>query len=545
MKGRQAWRRWARGVAGQPGLAVALAAGLGAVVLGLNLGGYHVLDPNESKHAEIAREMFASGRWLAPTVNFEPYHDKPGLLYMLVSVCYALFGVSEGAARIVPAVAAWAGLLAVFVAGAARAPWEAVAAAREATRPCAEGLLAVALLVSCPFYVLLGRFLSPDALLSTLLAFVVLFLARWCERPVGAAGVWPMWVALGLAVLVKGPVALVLLAPAFAWALAAGEVTLAELSPWRGAVLALAIVALWVAPTLVWHPDYLADFLWRHNVVRYLEADNALHPHPLWFFVPVLAGALMPWSLGVPAAPAAAWRRGGADRVMVVFVVWVVVFFSLSSGKLATYIAPTLPVAAVLVARWLLEATPDSALALCLRLQALACALAPVAAAVAALVEIDIPVWNALVFVPAAVGAAIAGLGTMAERRPLRAQLVLCAATTLSLVLFHVVAAPAVGRAMSDADLAEAALAHGRPERMVAYRLRPYSFQFYTGWPMIYASPPQSRSKEYAQALADADPVLVLTKDQGERLAELDALGSGRPLEVLATNGRHLLLIGR
>src|SRR5947208_13340062 len=66
---------------------------------------FRLLEPDEGRYAEIAREMFVRGDWVVPHLQGEPYLDKPPLLYWLVVLTYKLFGVHAWAARLVPALA--------------------------------------------------------------------------------------------------------------------------------------------------------------------------------------------------------------------------------------------------------------------------------------------------------------------------------------------------------------------------------------------------------------------------------------------------------
>ena len=86
----------------------------GLLLLNLN---YPLLKPDEYRYAEIGREMLASGDWLVPRLNREPYLDKPPLYYWLTSISYWLFGFTEWAARLVPACAAFLTILATYVFG--------------------------------------------------------------------------------------------------------------------------------------------------------------------------------------------------------------------------------------------------------------------------------------------------------------------------------------------------------------------------------------------------------------------------------------------
>ncbi|MEM9369429.1 MAG: glycosyltransferase, partial [Planctomycetota bacterium] len=86
--------------------------GMTCVFLLSNLG-YPLIDPDETRYAEIPREMLVSGDWILPTLNFKTYYDKPPLLYWLVASSFSVFGVHEWSARLVPAFAALGTLLLV------------------------------------------------------------------------------------------------------------------------------------------------------------------------------------------------------------------------------------------------------------------------------------------------------------------------------------------------------------------------------------------------------------------------------------------------
>src|SRR5437588_1188385 len=66
---------------------------------------FYLFEPDESRYAEIPREMLQRGEWVVPYLQGEPYLDKPPLLYWLIEASYMLFGVRVWAARLVPALA--------------------------------------------------------------------------------------------------------------------------------------------------------------------------------------------------------------------------------------------------------------------------------------------------------------------------------------------------------------------------------------------------------------------------------------------------------
>ena len=74
----------------------------------------HLLAVDETRYISVAWEMWLRGDLLVPHLNGEPYDHKPPLLFWLIQLAWELFGVSEMAARLVPAFAGLAGALLVM-----------------------------------------------------------------------------------------------------------------------------------------------------------------------------------------------------------------------------------------------------------------------------------------------------------------------------------------------------------------------------------------------------------------------------------------------
>ena len=63
---------------------------------------------DETRYLTVAWEMFSHHNWLLPTLNFEPYHHKPPLLFWLIMSVWSIFGVSQVSAMVVPHLIAFA-----------------------------------------------------------------------------------------------------------------------------------------------------------------------------------------------------------------------------------------------------------------------------------------------------------------------------------------------------------------------------------------------------------------------------------------------------
>jgi 4-amino-4-deoxy-L-arabinose transferase-like glycosyltransferase len=308
----------------------------GLVLFFLRLGVPGLMDPDEGRYAEIAREMLLFKDWLIPHLNLLPYLEKPPLVYWLTSVSFATFGLNEWAARLPSALAALAGVYLAF--GLGRVLWGE-----------RQGFWGAMVLATCGGYIILARLLTLDMVFTFFLNLSIAlgYLALSRERRY----LWPWaYLALALAVLVKGPVALVL--AGLIWGTAAflrgKEAVYALIPPVSWALLA--VVALpWFIYVAWQFPEFPHFFLWEQHVTRYLSGVS-FHAKPWWYFGPVLLGLLLPWSGLVPWALARRTSIDPGDRLfLMIWVGVILVFFSISRGKLPTYILPALLPLALLV----------------------------------------------------------------------------------------------------------------------------------------------------------------------------------------------------
>ena len=323
------------------GLAV---VALAALLLGTSLGRLDLLNPDEGRHAEIAREMLASGHYVTPYLHGQPYGDKPVLFHWMVAASLACFGANAAAARLPSVLAAL--LVVALVARGLGDPRE-----RGASR------VAALLLATTPAFVALGRFVIIDMTLAATLTVALLGLGRWWLAPHPRVGSpWIFYAALGVGCLAKGPVALVLgfgVAAAF-WIVDRERPSLGELRPLAGTALVLAVAAPWYLAAWFDRPEYVTGFLGDHNIGRFLGAGGFTHREPWYYYLIAVPLALLPWSVGLPRAVVDAARSASGDRQSRFLLCWigvVVAFFSLSTTKLLTYALPAFPAFALLVGR--------------------------------------------------------------------------------------------------------------------------------------------------------------------------------------------------
>jgi len=313
---------------------------VGLVLLFYRLGTPGLMDPDEGRYAEIAREFFVLKDWLIPHLNSLPYLEKPPLVYWLTAVCFKVLGFTETAARLPSALSGVAGVFLAY--GLGRALWGS-----------GTGVLGALVLATTAGYVALGRILTLDMTFALFLNLGVGlgYLALSRERP--RLWLWA-YLALALAVLAKGPVALVL--AGLIWGLG----IVAQRRSWRLLInlkgwLLLAVVALpWFVYVQWRYPEFFRFFILEQHFERFLTP--AIHPEPLWYYGPVLLGLLLPWTWLLPWVLQGEGRWRDPDfRFLVIWAGVVVVFFSLSRGKLVPYILPALLPLALLVGQGLAQ----------------------------------------------------------------------------------------------------------------------------------------------------------------------------------------------
>jgi 4-amino-4-deoxy-L-arabinose transferase-like glycosyltransferase len=306
-------------------------------------------NPDEGRYAEIPREMLVSGNWITPHLNGLAYLEKPPLQYWATALTYQLFGVSEWTARLWTLLAAWLDVALVYC--FARRVW----GSRVAT-------IAAALLASSVLHFAMGQILTLDMaftmlLTATLCSFCIAQVTRDSAPAVSGRWMLATWLLLGFAVLTKG-IAAVLITGAVLSIYVVWQrdwTVLRTLRPIAGVILFLIVTAPWFIQVSRANPDFLQFFFVREHFERYLT-DVEQRIEPWWYFIAVFVIGALPWLPQMANALLRGWRasvpRGQFDvqRLLWIWCVFILVFFSLSSSKLSPYILPMFPPLVLLAA---------------------------------------------------------------------------------------------------------------------------------------------------------------------------------------------------
>ena len=430
-----------------------LVSGLWLILVAAALLTRPPLPVDETRYLAVAWEMWQGGDWLVPHLNGAPYSHKPPLLFWLINLGWALFGVSEVWARLV---APLFGLGSLFLTAAlARRLW-----------PEDPGvpLMAPLILVGSVFWAAFTTLTMFDMILAFATLMGLLGVARAWRR-----GGWGGWVllgaAIGMGVLAKGPAILVhtlpvaLLAPLWTLGPPPGgwKVWYARLAAalGMGALIALA----WAAPAALFGGEaYRKAILWGQTAGRMV--NSFAHGQPPWWYLAVLPPMLLPWllwpSLWRALGGFGAARADAGVRFCLAWFVPALATFSLISGKQLHYLLPVFPALALLMA--VLMARRDGPPGGDQRIPAgVIAVLAAAAALAAALGEgIGLPPWTGavapawmLLAVAAAVIAALVPAGGLWKRMA-----VLTCMTVALVVSVHLAARPLLAAAFDLRPLA-------------------------------------------------------------------------------------------
>ncbi|PAW67672.1 MAG: hypothetical protein B9S34_04755 [Opitutia bacterium Tous-C1TDCM] len=337
-----------------------LLLGFGLLYLFL-LGRLPLANPDESRYAEIPREMLARGDWVRPYLNDVPYFEKPPLVYWTVGLARTLFGPGEFAARLTPALFGLGGVLLLYAAGRSFAGRRA-------------GLLAAAVLGTSLLYFGLARILLLDMAVSVLMSATLVCFWLGVREPAGRKRqllFLGLYASAALATLAKGLIGFLIPgAVMFLWLLIFNQ--WARLRPLHlptGIALFLALAAPWHVLAALRHPEWAQFYFVQEHWERFTSTGH-LREEPVWFFGPVLLLGLMPWTGFLPAALreslAGGWARRKENADAWFFVTWaafIVLFFTKSQSKLIPYILPALPPLALLVGAWLARRWDEGAAA--------------------------------------------------------------------------------------------------------------------------------------------------------------------------------------
>ncbi len=344
--------------------------------------------------------MIEANDFLNPTFNYLPRFNKPVLSYWIVAAFYQVFGVSVAAQRFAIALGALITIGCAFVLGrlagigdsgsgmhdsqsGIQDPRSGIQDPRSGIQdprsgisdqgsgirdpgirdpgirdpgirdPLGAGLWSAAGLAAAPRLVMFARRIFIDIWITAFMSLTLVCFAL-SERYPARRRLFLvlMYVAIGLGVLTKGPVAIALPALSFGLYLAARRELrrVTRMMIPLGVLIVAVIVVPWYAALYHEHGwTYIRSFLISENVERFTSGFGVRQHRGPWFYLPIVLSDPFPWSILLPCAAVAAWRtRTRIETLLWCWIAAIVGFFSLSAGKQDLYIFPIVSAVAAL-----------------------------------------------------------------------------------------------------------------------------------------------------------------------------------------------------
>ena len=297
------------------------------------LGHVHLFDWDEINFAECAREMIVSKDYLRAQIDFMPFWEKPPLFIWLQVAAMKIFGIGAYAARFPNALTGVITLVTIFYIGK-----------RVANEKMATWWVLLYAATWLPHFYFKSGIIDPTFNLFIFLAFFQFHLLRFSQQKILHALLSGIF--LGLAVLTKGPVAILVALIAFVTYIIANR----GLNGYKlQHLIAIAICAS--LPMLLWLGAAVAAYgatygkWFVHEFISYqvrlFSTEDADHGGPFYYhFVVLLIGCF----------PASAFLFGYSKkklndsvqqqdftRLMWIFFWVVLILFSIVKTKIVHY----------------------------------------------------------------------------------------------------------------------------------------------------------------------------------------------------------------
>ncbi|MCD6459179.1 glycosyltransferase family 39 protein [bacterium] len=301
------------------------------------LGERSLYNPDEGRYAEIAKEMVLRNDFIEPRLYNVDYLAKPILFYWLLIVSFKLFGITELTARLVPALFGFLGILITY--------WFVNRKINQKAAVYSSLIMATNF-----WYLQVGRFLVIDMVFTffILCSLIFFYSAITAEKEKSFFYIL-FYISLAFAFLAKGFACFFLTGiPIGFYLLFTKQIKKSSQLKYHffGITVFLALIGIWMIQISIREPDFLKSFIIHEHLKRFMSNDYE-HQRPFYFFLLLVPLFCSPWTffIGPLKQFFSNWKNKNSDLklFLVLCVLGIISFFSISKTKLPTYCLPVLP----------------------------------------------------------------------------------------------------------------------------------------------------------------------------------------------------------
>lgn len=302
-----------------------------------------LMEPDEGRYSAIPSAMNATGDYVTPRLKEVVYFEKPPLAYWATAIAFRIFGENEFSSRLFAALCAWGCIILTYRMGMF-------------FHDTRTGLYAGAVLTTFLYHAAIGRINILDIPLAFFVCVAIWsgfrYLASTERRKIR---LYLLYIFSALAFLTKGLIGIVFpFGVVIVWLVISRRWrdTFALFSP-LGILLFAAITMPWLILVQKANPDFFRFFFIQEHLLRYA---TRMHDHyqPFYYYLPIILAGTLPWCAFLPEALRGIRKNAGIifggveKRFLLVWICFILIFFSISLSKLIPYIAPIfLPIALI------------------------------------------------------------------------------------------------------------------------------------------------------------------------------------------------------
>jgi len=318
-------------------------------------------DSTEARYAEIARIMAETGDWITPYFDYDiPFWGKPPLVFWLEALSIKIFGFSDFSPRL-------PSLLATL--GTARLIYIYLKNIRDEE----SALWGVIIFLSTGLvYILSGVvILDPIFVFATTLAYISFLMVL--QRKAYYWG-YLFFIAIALGLLTKGPLILVIVGGTIGFWLLFSKKRWRVFTyyPWiSGLTLMLFLTIPWYILAELKTPGFLDYFIVGEHFQRFIDSGwqgdkyGTAHNEPHGYIIAAWLLVSLPWGATAlllfirslfPLKQAKQFLQKAFNEINSFYIMWAIftlLFFTFSGNVLSTYVLPSLPALAIIMALYL------------------------------------------------------------------------------------------------------------------------------------------------------------------------------------------------